>query len=362
MDERTIDDTHPRMLRDAMRPFVERDNAVAYAAALLDVAVYVAATALAVTVDATWLKLVLSLAAGIMISTLFVLGHDAAHGSLVASPRQNRILGRLLFLPSLHNYTLWRIQHNRLHHQAPNVRGANSWSPFSPDEFRALPRWRRLLERVYRGGGFGLYYLVERWARHKFVPIAALEPAWRRAAWIDVMPLAAWLVALVAALVALGAAAGHGWLASLWWGFALPFLVWNWSMGLTVFLQHTHFSVPWFRDAAHAARHGGQEELTVHVRYPRWYGRLSHDIMEHPAHHINPLIPCYRLNAAQTRLLEVLGDAAIVERVGPRYIRSLMRRCKLYDYDRQEWTDFTGTTTAPTNAAFADPMTHTGAA
>jgi omega-6 fatty acid desaturase (delta-12 desaturase) len=133
-------------------------------------------------------------------------------------------------------------------------------------------------------------------------------------------------------------------------------------MGLTVFLQHTHFCVPWFRDAAQAARHGGQEEVTVHVRYPRWYGRLSHDIMEHPAHHINPLIPFYRLNAAQTRLLDVLGDAAIVERVGPRYIRALMRRCKLYDYDRQEWTDFTGTTTATTNAAFTDPMTHTGTA
>ncbi|HEV8500487.1 MAG TPA: fatty acid desaturase [Casimicrobiaceae bacterium] len=362
MDERPTEESGHRLLRDAMRPFVARDSTIAYAAVLLDFGVYLTATVLAITVDATWLKAVLAFTAGIMISTLFVLGHDATHGSLVASSRQNRVLGRLLFLPSLHNYTLWRIQHNRLHHQSPNVKGINSWSPFSPDEFRALPRWRRGLERVYRGGGFGLYYLVERWSRHKFVPLANVDPAWRRAAWMDVVPIVAWLTLLVAGIVKLGANAGHSWLASLWWGFVLPFLVWNWSMGLTVFLQHTHFCVPWFRDAAQAARHGGQEEVTVHVRYPRWYGRLSHDIMEHPAHHINPLIPFYRLNAAQTRLLDVLGDAAIVERVGPRYIRALMRRCKLYDYDRQEWTDFTGTTTATTNAAFTDPMTHTGTA
>ena len=56
-----------------------------------------------------------------------VLGHDATHGSLVAAPLHNRVLARLLFLPALHNYTLWRIEHNRLHHRSPSVRGINSW-------------------------------------------------------------------------------------------------------------------------------------------------------------------------------------------------------------------------------------------
>src|SRR6185503_11692047 len=123
MDERPTEESGHRLLRDAMRPFVARDSTIAYAAVLLDFGVYLTATVLAITVDATWLKAVLAFTAGIMISTLFVLGHDATHGSLVASSRQNRVLGRLLFLPSLHNYTLWRIQHNRLHHQSPNVKG-----------------------------------------------------------------------------------------------------------------------------------------------------------------------------------------------------------------------------------------------
>ena len=214
---------------------------------------------------------------------------------------------------------------------------------------------RRALERVYRGGGFGLYYLIERWWKHKFIPGREVEQKLRRAAWLDFALLTAWIGALVAGVVAVGHMYGQSWLSAATWGVAVPFLVWNWSMGLTVFLQHTHFSVPWFRSEGEAQRFGGQEELTIHVKYPRWYGLLSHDIMEHPAHHINPLIPFYHLHAAQTRLNSVLGDEAIVEPMCLGYALSLMRRCKLYDYDRQEWTDFSGRTTGQTQAGFIAP-------
>jgi omega-6 fatty acid desaturase (delta-12 desaturase) len=326
-----------------MRPFVTHSHLAAYAAVFLDFSVYFAATVLAVVVEPIWLKAILAVIAGTMISTLFVLGHDAAHGSLVANPARNRVLARLLFLPALHNYTLWRIQHNRLHHLSPNVRGMNSWWPLSLSEYQALPRWRRALERIYRGGGFGLYYLIERWWKHKFVPGTQVDPKLRRAAWTDFVWIAMWLATLLAGLILLTEAREQSPMAALLWGFAVPYLVWNWSMGLTVFLQHTHFAVPWFRNENEADRLGRrQEDVTIHVKYPRWYGLLSHDIMEHPAHHINPLIPFHRLYAAQTRLLELLGDEIVVETIGLRYVRTLMRRCKLYDYDRQEWTDFSG--------------------
>jgi omega-6 fatty acid desaturase (delta-12 desaturase) len=351
MSGRGVDDLRPGVaarqhrLRAAMRGYVARDDGRGYRAVAIDFAAYGAATALAVWIDSTWIALACACVAGIMTSTLFVLGHDATHGSLVASPRANRVLARLLLLPALHNYTLWRLQHNRLHHLSPNVKGINSWSPLAPDEYRALPGWRRGLERVYRGGGFGLYYLVERWWKHKLLPRAGLDVARRAAAWRDAALVAAWLALLGSILVLLGDAAGRGWAASLARGLVVPFLVWNVSMGLTVFLQHTHAAVPWFRDAADAAAQAGQDERTVHVRFPRWYGLLSHDVMEHAAHHVNPLIPFHRLHAAQTRLVEIEGDGAIVEAMSLRYLGALLRRCKLYDYDRHAWTDFEGTAT-----------------
>jgi omega-6 fatty acid desaturase (delta-12 desaturase) len=57
--------------------------------------------------------------------------------------------------------------------------------PMSPQEFRALPRWRQALERIYRGGGFELYYLIERWWKHKPFPRASLDAPVARTAWSD---------------------------------------------------------------------------------------------------------------------------------------------------------------------------------
>ncbi len=217
----------------------------------------------------------------------------------------------------------------------------------------ALPGWRRVVERMYRCGGFGIYYLVERWWANKFYPPHVLDQKLRKRAFRDFALVMSWLLALCCSVIFLGTQYGHSWWSSLLWGVVLPFFIWNTSMGLTVYLQHTHHLVPWFRTEAEAHRYGGQEELTIHVRYPRWYGILSHEIMEHPAHHINPLIPFYRLHAAQSRLNQLLGRDAIVEYVGLRYIANLLRRCKLYDYERQEWTDFSGRTTGQTHAAFS---------
>jgi acyl-lipid omega-6 desaturase (Delta-12 desaturase) len=341
-----------RLLRDEMRPFLVQRDAIAYFAALVDFCCYLSATALAVVVEPVWQKALLAVVAGTMISTLFVLAHDAAHGGLLSKRWQNRILGRILFFPALHNYSLWLIQHNRLHHQSPNVKGLNSWAPLTPIEYQILPRWRKFVERFYRGGGFGVYYLIERWWKDKFIPFGEEDPKLRGTAWLDFAFLVIWFVALLSTLIWLSRVAGQGSASSaIIWGFLVPYAVWNSNMGLTTYLQHTHPAVPWFRTEQDAQSYGGQEELTINVKYPRWYGLLSHDIMEHPAHHINPRIPFYRLHAAQTRLIEILGRDAVVERIGLRYVRSLVRRCKLYDYERREWLDFAGRTTGQTQAA-----------
>ncbi|MFO1302897.1 MAG: fatty acid desaturase [Burkholderiales bacterium] len=331
-----------KFLRNEMRPFTKRSNLVGYGAAMLDAAIFASAVYLACASSNAWLQALFSVIAGTMISTLFVLGHDACHGALVRNRRANVALARLLMLPALHNLTLWKIEHNRVHHQEENIKGLNSWSPMSVDEFASLPRWRQWQERIYRCGGFGPYYLVERWWKNKFFPGARVEGVARRRALADFVLLMAWLAAWCGAAVWAGSLGGNTWYGSLAWGVAVPFLLWNCLMGLTVYLHHTHPLVPWFRNADEAARHG-VEEVCVHVKYPRWYGILSHDIMEHPAHHVHPLIPFYRLRAAQERLNELLGKDAIVEPMTPFYVLKLVRQCRLYDYDRKEWTGFAGT-------------------
>ena len=329
-------------LRNELRPYTKRSNLLGYSAAVLDGAIFLAAVFFACASETVWLQALFSVIAGTMISTLFVLAHDAGHGSLVRHRRANMFLARTLLLPSMHNLTLWRIAHNRGHHQASNIKGMNSWSPMAVEEFAALPKWKQWRERIYRCGGFGPYYLVERWLKHKFYPGAAIRGALRKRALADFAVLSVWLVAWCLGAVYAGSFGDNAWYASLAWGVIVPFAIWNCLMGLTVYLQHTHPAVPWFRSVTEAKRHGA-EELTVHVKYPLWYGILSHDIMEHPAHHIHPLIPFYRLRAAQARLNELLGKDAIVEPMTPGYVLGLLRQCRVYDYERREWVDFCDT-------------------
>jgi omega-6 fatty acid desaturase (delta-12 desaturase) len=335
-------------LRAELRRYQTRKNVLALVMFAVDLVVALGAAMLAVVVEPLWLKAVFAVVSGTVIGALFVLGHDAVHGSLTSSRRLNAVLSRLAFLPSLHNVTLWFIEHNRIHHLMPNVKGLNSWSPLSLDEYRALPTWSRALQRFYRSGvGMAPYYLGQRWWKHKFFPTAEVDPDLKALAWRDFALLLAWLALWLAILVWLGQLSGHASpLVAIVWGFALPFVIWNQFMGLTVLLQHTHPAVRWYRRDDDARDAGGQETRTVHVRFPRWYGLLGHEIMEHPAHHVNPTIPCYRLHSAQARLNEVLGTNAVVATFSPASLFAVVRKCKLYDYDRHLWLDFAGRPTS----------------
>src|SRR5262249_42318454 len=103
----------------------------------------------------------------------------------------------------------------------------------------------------------------------------------------------------------------------------------------------------------------GPEALTVHVKVPAWLATLTHDICEHPAHHVLPSIPCYRLRAAQARLAQLIGARSLEVPLSPRLLADIMRRCKVYDYDQHRWLDFAG---QPTSARTLDDGTPAGAA
>jgi omega-6 fatty acid desaturase (delta-12 desaturase) len=335
-----------REFRAALMSFAASSDARGTLALMLDMALWMGLAAGAILADPWWLKVPLAFVAGCVISTLFVLGHDAAHFSLVKTHWLNAVLARLAFLPSLHNTTLWRIQHNRLHHQFPNVKGLNSWWPLSPEEFRALPSWRQRVERLYRCGlGTGPYYLVERWWKHKFFPPRGSREEKRLQAWADFALLLAWLALWIAAALAVGSLGGKTPLDALAFGVVIPYFVWNVIMGFTVLVQHTHPRTPWFA-SVEEAQALGQEHRTVHARVPRWLGLFTHEIMEHPAHHLNPMIPSYKLRRAQAWLGERPGSSSISDPLTLRLLVDVTRQCKLYDYERHQWLDFGGNVTS----------------
>ena len=140
----------PDTPRSLTQPFRSPHQGRAAASVALDAGLYVAASIAIVRGPAPAKPLVSAILAFI-VARLFVLGHDACHGSLFASRKANRIVGRLTLLPSYTPSSAGELGHNRIHHAFTNLKGRDYvWAPMPVVEYRHAPAWRRFLERVYR--------------------------------------------------------------------------------------------------------------------------------------------------------------------------------------------------------------------
>jgi len=321
-------------------------------------ALYAATWAAIFLCGSWWLKVPLAYVNGLAIGMLFLIGHDACHQGLTPAGWLNRLLGRICFLPALHPYSAWELSHNGLHHGWTNLKGRDpGYSPFSLEEFRALPAWRRALERVYRTWlGLALFYLIENWLKTEMFPPEAHQRRMRsrRMFRIDRALVIAFGVAVAALSTWLGAATrpeGHSaWaagLAHLGIAWLVPFLVWNGVISFITFQQHTHPRVRWFDNEEEWSFYETQVRGTVHIEFPWVLRMLLHNINEHTAHHINPRVPLYELKRAQDGVREALGEDVVVLRWTPRMTRDTLRRCKLYDFREHRWLDFAGRPTGP---------------
>lgn len=333
--------------RSRLSAFATANDSLAILILFTDISIYLACVIAAVVVDAIPLKILLSSVAGTMISQLFSIGHDAAHKSYVTSKRANAIIARLVFMPVLHNYTLWTYVHNRLHHAYPNIKGYNSWSPMSFQEYQALPKWRQIVEKIYRSpAGFGPYYLFERWLKDKFFPRKHIPQTYHADAWKDFFLLMVYLFVFVSAIVALSVAQEKSVVSGVLWGAIVPFVFWLYAMGLTVYQQHTSERVKWYKSLSEWKQDvNSQFEVSIHVKYPGWYNFITHNSYYHPVHHVNARIPVYNLRKAQAALED--SDSSLIVKIpfSMSAFYQTIRNCKLYDYDNKRWLDFDGAAT-----------------
>jgi omega-6 fatty acid desaturase (delta-12 desaturase) len=311
---------------------------------IVDFIIYFTAVFFAVVSESILIKALCASLAGFMIAQLFVIAHDAAHRAYVSSIKANALIARLTFLPSLHNYSLWLLAHNQTHHAHPNLQYDNSWSPLTLEEYQALPLHKKLIQRLYRSTlGFGPYYLQERWLKDKFVPRKHIPQAHHKKAWKDFAFLAVYIIVFLAVLIALASYANQNILAAIFFGAVVPFVVWNYAMGLTTYQHHTHDAIKWYKSkAAWRNEVSNQGDVTVHVKYPTWYNIITHNIYIHPAHHLNPKIPLYHLPKTEAILLEDSNNKILTVPFSLIGFIKTVHKCKLYNYEQQQWLNFKG--------------------
>ena len=329
-------------LRERLSPHHEASTVIAVLLLLGDIALFIVGQYLVLKTPHLASKLLGSILTTVAIIRLFILGHDACHGSLTPNALLNKILGRIAFLPSLTPYSLWRVGHNVVHHGFNNLRGRDFvWQPLDQTEYQRLSRPRQWLERIYRSAFGPLpYYLIEIWWRRLYFPRRTNAPGRRLEFTLDSSLVTVFAI-LWGAWIAM-ASTPHGAIQTslaLLLGLLLPFLVWVWVVGFVIYLHHTHPEVVWYDDKTAWMRHQGMLHGTVRYHVHPWWNLLLHNIMEHAAHHLDARIPLYRLKEAQAALALLVPDIPVVELSMRTYLRTV-RACKLYDYKSNKWTTF----------------------
>jgi omega-6 fatty acid desaturase (delta-12 desaturase) len=267
-------------------------------------------------------------AAGLLVR-LFMIQHDCGHGSFFHGRLANDWVGRAIGVMTLTPYDYWRHNHALHHASSGNLdrRGFGDIDTLTVREFRARPRWRQILYRLYRHPivmfGVGPTYLFI--FRHR-LPIGMMRDGWKP--WLSAMGTNAAIAILVAVMVRL---IGFGPFLLV----HLPITILAASIGVWLFyIQHQFERTSWSHDEAwsfhEAALHGSSYYHLPGIL--RWF---TANIGVHHIHHLSSRIPCYRLP-------DVLRDHPHLAAVGRITLLQSLRcvRLALWDEDGQRLISF----------------------
>ncbi len=284
-----------------------------------------------------WLLLVpLWALSGILVASLFVIGHDAAHKALFDSKRLNAVVARVAMLPSLHATELWIFGHNRVHHGHTLREGFDFvWHPATAEQYQEMSRLKRARHRVeWSVFGAGAYYLREVWWNKmvRFLP----RNRWRKSMVRDKLIVTAFLVvSLVLPIVFAGGGGVWIWVKIV----VIPFVLFCQTIGWVVYVHHVAPDIRWWPRHEWNRFHGQMEGTTVLTGPPGW-DFLFHWIMVHVPHHVDMSIPCYHLPEAAHAIAAAFPDTVVEKpiRLGD-YLESV-RSCKLHDFETGTWSTY----------------------
>jgi omega-6 fatty acid desaturase (delta-12 desaturase) len=275
---------------------------------------------------------------------MFVVGHDAAHGSLFNSKKANKIVGRFLFLPELHSYEGWLLGHNRLHH-GHTVREQMDfvWQPSTVEQYNNMSAFRKFQHKVewsFLGSGF--YYIRNVWW-DKMISFTPPE-RYRERIQKDVRFVAIFGALTMAALFAFGVATYGSVFGGAWMVFkvvAVPWFGFMTIIGWTVYVHHISPDIKWWpRNEWDSYK--GQIEGTTILHLPKVINTLFfYNIFVHVPHHVDMRIPCYNLPQAAAALKNAFPDIKEKKLTFRDYVNSV-KHCKLYNFENHTWHYYDG--------------------
>jgi omega-6 fatty acid desaturase (delta-12 desaturase) len=254
-----------------------------------------------------WLTLgLIVIAAGFQVR-IFILFHDAGHGSFFKSRRANRILGYISGILTFTPYEQWTSSHARHHATVGDLdrRGMGDVWTMTVDEYRAASRWQRLYYRVYRhpvlmlGFGPGIVFLIGNRFTHK-----SSDDRGQRSVRVTNLAL---LIILVLAYFTIGL--------KTYLLIQIPIMLIAGAMGVWLFyVQHQYEGVYWARNEDWEPLRAALEGSSYY-KLPKLLQWITGSIGLHHIHHVQPKIPNYHLQKCQ-------DDVDVFQRVEPITLRT----------------------------------------
>jgi omega-6 fatty acid desaturase (delta-12 desaturase) len=258
---------------------------------------------------AYWATLLLAIPAGGLLVRFFIIQHDCGHGSFLPWRAANDMLGRAMSLLTVTPYGLWRREHAIHHAGSGNLerRGVGDIETWTVDEYLSSSRMERLRYRIYRNPlflflfGVPFYFLVLQ--RLPWFHGVTARNCWKSVIGLNLAM--AVFYGLIAYFVGIGtllkvvvpivfvASAVGGWL---------------------FFIQHqfegAHWDEPEQWDFQIAAVHGSS-----YYALPKVLQWFTGNIGLHHIHHLNSMIPNYRLQECMDALpqLATINRLTLVE-------------------------------------------------
>ena len=240
-----------------------------------------------------WLTLLLAVPTAGFLVRIFIIQHDAGHGSFFKTRRANDITGYACGVFTMVAYKYWRRNHALHHAHSADLgeRGDGDVWTMTVDEYLAAPRLKRIAYRIFRNPFFlfviapPIHFMVM-----QRLPLSLDESA-RNGEGSSVWWNNAAILALVLVIMSV-----IGWKAFLLIHLPVAFLAA--SVGTWLFyVQHQYEDTYWEYkpewNYTEAALHGSS-----YYKLPRIMQWFTGNIGFHHIHHLSPRIPNYYLEQA----------------------------------------------------------------
>eukprot|EP00163_Fabomonas_tropica_P009145 TRINITY_DN18942_c0_g1_i1.p1 TRINITY_DN18942_c0_g1~~TRINITY_DN18942_c0_g1_i1.p1 ORF type:complete len:387 (-),score=75.73 TRINITY_DN18942_c0_g1_i1:372-1532(-) len=255
---------------------------------------------------------------GFQMWCLFMIGHDAGHGTFSTSPLVSMIMGHIAHTPLLVPYHAWRLTH-RTHHQYHNdLDRDKTWTPVTDSHFATwastvFPGW------VYRGIRFSPVNLI-------MFPYYLLAPGgdlsygshfnpFNKEIFVTGRDRLLAVVGDLCIVSFLGSIFRWAWLQpellpalikTVDWYF-VPYIICSMWLSLVTYLHHTHPDATFYRNKEWSFTKGAG--TTTDRDFGPVINYLHHNIETHFIHHLFfTKIPHYHLKEATKAALPILGE------------------------------------------------------